>query len=466
MRLRQVALVARKLAPVVDDLTAVLGIEVAFNDPGVGRYGLENAVMPIGDTFLEVVAPTRPAAAGGRYLERRGGDGGYMVILQADDALAERARVEGMGIRVVERIDRPGAVGSHLHPKDTGGAILSIDGMEPPQEWQWAGPSWREHVRTDSSLAITGVELQSPDPAALARRWAEILQQQAERAERGEWRVRLPGGGLLRFVEATDGRGEGVSGVDLAVRDVAAIVARAKQRGLPTGDDSVMLCGTRFRLRQTLRMRSLALPGIEEYAEAHTTLPPAHLGAIELETVARSAAPQMMVGPLEGRLLKMLVHMVQPRSVLEIGTFTGYSSLSMAEALPSDGSITTLDINPLHAEIARRHIAASPYAGRIEVVLGPALQSLRDLPGPFDLVFIDADKGNYLNYYEAVLPKLSPRGVIAVDNVLWSGSVLDPAPTEEDTLAIKAFNRHVANDPRVECVMLTVRDGLFLIRNR
>jgi caffeoyl-CoA O-methyltransferase len=212
------------------------------------------------------------------------------------------------------------------------------------------------------------------------------------------------------------------------------------------------------------RMPSLCLPGIEQYAEEHTSPEPDRLLHLAAETREASRAAQMMVGQLEGRFLKMLVHMTRARRVLEIGTFTGYSALSMAEALPADGQIVTLEINSKHEAIARRHIDMSPYARQIDVRMGPALDSLRELEGPFDLVFIDADKGNYLNYLEAVLPMLSPHGVIAADNVLWSGKVLDPADQEEDTKAIRAFNDAVRSDPRLECVMLTVRDGVTLIR--
>ena len=156
--------------------------------------------------------------------------------------------------------------------------------------------------------------------------------------------------------------------------------------------------------------------------------------------------------------------MTGARRVLEIGTFTGYSALSMAAALPADGRIVTCDIDPETNEVARRAAAGSPYGDRIEFRLGPALDTIATLDGPFDLVFIDADKESYLAYYEAVLPKLAERGVIVVDNVLWSGRVLDPSDETVDTVAIRAFNDAVAADPRVVCVMLTVRDGVTLIR--
>jgi caffeoyl-CoA O-methyltransferase len=172
----------------------------------------------------------------------------------------------------------------------------------------------------------------------------------------------------------------------------------------------------------------------------------------------------MMVGALEGRFLEMLVFALQPRLVLEIGMFTGYSSLSMAAALPPGGRIVTCDVNPKAEEVARRHIGASPYADRIEIRMGPALDTITGLDGPFDLVFIDADKTNYRNYYDAVLPKLAERGMIAVDNVLWSGQVIEPKDTSENTEALRAFNDYVNADARTVNVVCTVRDGVTLVR--
>lgn len=203
---------------------------------------------------------------------------------------------------------------------------------------------------------------------------------------------------------------------------------------------------------------------IEAYAEAHTTPPSPHLEELAAETRARLQAPGMMVGALEGRFLELLVHASGARRVLEIGTFSGYSALSLAAGLGPEGIVITCDVNPEAVEMARRHIAASPYGGRIEVKLGPALETIATLDGPFDLVFIDADKTSYIDYYEAVLPKLGERGLIAIDNVLWSGRVLDPAAADADTKAIRALNAHVAADRRVVQVMLTVRDGVLLVR--
>ena len=174
----------------------------------------------------------------------------------------------------------------------------------------------------------------------------------------------------------------------------------------------------------------------------------------------------MMVGHLEGRFLETLVWLSGARRILEIGCFTGYSALSMAAALPPDGTITTCEVDPERAAMARRHFDASPWAERIDLIVGPALDSLTLLMGPFDLVFIDADKVNYPRYYEAVLPLLADRGLIVADNVLWGGRVLDTSDESDDTKAIRAFNDMVVDDPRVTCVMATVRDGVLLIRRR
>lgn len=212
-------------------------------------------------------------------------------------------------------------------------------------------------------------------------------------------------------------------------------------------------------------MTPLVDPLLEEYALEHSSREANHLKGLADETWEATAVPQMMVGPLEGGLLALLVALAKPRLILEVGTFTGYSALSMAPALPVGGRIITCELSDMHASIARRHIAQSPYANCIEVRVGPALETIASLDGPFDFVFIDADKANYMNYYEAVLAKLSPDGLIAVDNVCWSGKVLNP-DDHPDTRAIMDFNDHVRDDDRVEKVMLTVRDGVTLIRRR
>jgi caffeoyl-CoA O-methyltransferase len=203
---------------------------------------------------------------------------------------------------------------------------------------------------------------------------------------------------------------------------------------------------------------------IEQYAEAHTTPPDPLLAKLAEETYATMSMPQMLTGTVEGRLLELLVHGLGARQVLEIGTFTGYASLSMAAALPDGGHIHTCDIEPRHIEVAQRYIDQSPYADRITIHVGPALETIATLDGDFDFVFIDADKPNYDNYYEAVLPRLSERGLIAVDNTLWSGRVLDPE--DDNSRALAALNDKLAADERVVVVQLTVRDGVTLIRRR
>ena len=167
---------------------------------------------------------------------------------------------------------------------------------------------------------------------------------------------------------------------------------------------------------------------------------------------------------VEGRFLEMVVFASGGKSILEIGTFSGYSALSMAAGLADGGRIVSCELDPDIAEVARRHIAASPHAERIEVRVGPALETIAELEGPFDLVFIDADKQGYRNYFEAVLPKLSERGLIAIDNTLWSGRVVDDAEPDERTSALIELNNGLREDARVVCVQLTVRDGITLVR--
>jgi len=203
---------------------------------------------------------------------------------------------------------------------------------------------------------------------------------------------------------------------------------------------------------------------VEEYASDHTTAPPEFLEDLATDLRATLESPGMMVGRLEGRYLEMLAFALGARSVLEIGTFGGYSALSMAAGLAPGGRIISCEISSVHADFARRHIASSPYADRIDVVVGPAIDTIATLEGPFDLVFIDADKAAYPDYFEAVLPKLAPRGLIAADNTLWSGRILDPADRSEDTVALRRFNDALAVDPRVVVVQTTVRDGVTLIR--
>ena len=218
MRLRQVALVARQLDPVVKQLCDVLNVKVCFNDPGVAEFGLENALMPLGDdAFLEVVAPKEPNTAAERYLERRKGDGGYMVLFQTKDLDEERERMADLGVRIVWQADLGDAAGMHLHPRDVGGAIVSLDVMRPVESWRWAGPNWQQHVRTETITALAGVEVQAENPEAVAKRWAEVLQSKAEPSN-GGYKIDLDHDTHVRVVPLQDDRGEGISGIDLRVR--------------------------------------------------------------------------------------------------------------------------------------------------------------------------------------------------------------------------------------------------------
>jgi caffeoyl-CoA O-methyltransferase len=202
---------------------------------------------------------------------------------------------------------------------------------------------------------------------------------------------------------------------------------------------------------------------VEEYAESHSTPMGELFERLAAETREKTTAPQMMVGQLEGGFLGVLVRTLRARRVLELGTFTGYSSISMALALPSGGRVITCDVDEETTAIAQRYAEEAGVADRIDYRLGPALDTIATLDGPFELVFIDADKPNYVNYYEATLPLLADGGLMVVDNTLWSGRVVDPEDEEEGTLSIRALNDHVLADPRVENVLLTVRDGMNLV---
>jgi caffeoyl-CoA O-methyltransferase len=206
-------------------------------------------------------------------------------------------------------------------------------------------------------------------------------------------------------------------------------------------------------------------PAVDAYAEAHTTPSGELFERLAVETREKSDFPQMMVGEVEGRFLEFLVRLIGARRVLELGTFTGYSSLSMARGLPEGGRVISCDVNEETTAIARRYAEEAELADRIEYRLGPGLETIAELEGPFDLVFIDADKVGYLDYYKAVLPKLADDGLIVADNALQSGDVVKEGGGES-TRAIKEFNDYVRNDSRVECVLLTVRDGMLLARKR
>ena len=204
-------------------------------------------------------------------------------------------------------------------------------------------------------------------------------------------------------------------------------------------------------------------PQVERYASEHTSPPLPHLADVAEATRAETRTPGMMSGLVAARLLEGLVVATRARRVLEIGTFTGYGALSIAARLPADGTVVTVEADDGRAEMARRHIDASPDAAKVELVHGDARAVVPALDGPFDLVFIDAWKGDYPHYYEAVLPKLSDHGLIVCDNVLWGGDVVDPSPDDANGIALAAFNDLVQDDERVANALLTVGDGLLLI---
>lgn len=213
-------------------------------------------------------------------------------------------------------------------------------------------------------------------------------------------------------------------------------------------------------------MKSLVTPEIEAYAEAHSMAESAICRALREETYRRMEFPQMLVGPLEGAFLKMMAQVVGAKRVLEVGMFTGYSALCFAEAVPEDGTIITCEVDEESATLAREYFARSPVGKKVEVRMGPALETMQNLDGPFDLIFIDADKQNYLNYFRRALELLAPNGVILIDNVLWDGEVLKHPPPDQRTAAIQELNKAVSSDGRVSAVLVTIRDGILVVRKK
>jgi caffeoyl-CoA O-methyltransferase len=214
-------------------------------------------------------------------------------------------------------------------------------------------------------------------------------------------------------------------------------------------------------------MLSLVAPPIETYIRAHTSAEDPLLVELRARTQAELRSPQMQVGPVEGAMLRMLVALHGGKRVLEIGTFSGYSALCFAAALPDDGTVVTCDIDPVATAIAREFFAKSPHGRKIDLQLGPALDTIARLAASqrqFDIVFIDADKLNYRAYYEACWELLPPGGLVIADNALWSGRVVEPSDDEDR--AIADFNAAVHADPRAEHVLLSVRDGIMLARKR
>lgn len=256
IRLRQIAVVAADLHRTGLDIGTVLGAEACFTDPGVKQFGLKNTLWPIGTQFLEVVTPIADNTAGGRYMTRRGGDTGYMVITQVDDVARRRARAAELGVRLAFDMHHPetGHDGIQLHPADTGGTFFEMDQMTMDGgdavggPWWPAGKNWEPYVRTDLVGGISAAEIQSPDPEPLARRWAEIAEIDLSRDDAGNPTIPLDNA-TLRFVPDPDGRGEGLGGIDVITQDRDAVLAGAKARGCYVSDDEVAVAGLRVYLR-------------------------------------------------------------------------------------------------------------------------------------------------------------------------------------------------------------------------
>src|SRR5215207_4251147 len=251
LRVRQLALVANDLDPVVDDLKAVFRVGGALNDPGVASFGLKKAVIPVGPPVVEGVGPIEGNTAGGRYLQRRKGDGGYMVILQCDDHPPYKQRVDELGIRKVAEAEEKYYSIMQLHPADTSGSFLEIDvqvgGEDFEGPWMPAGKKWQEAIRRDKVDGIAAAEVQSPDPAAVAERWSKILDIAVGTDDAGNPALELDNA-TIRFVPAEDGRGEGLGGIDVIAVDKEAVLEAADQRGVRQKDDVLLMGGIRFRL--------------------------------------------------------------------------------------------------------------------------------------------------------------------------------------------------------------------------
>ena len=243
MDIRQIVMVSSLRDPIVSDLSQLFGLEVAFNDPGVGHFGLENAVMPLGTDFLEVVSPIEENTTAGRYLQKRGGDGGYMVIIQVDDFDKTKSLVHDNEIEIVWDTDLPEAKAIHLHPKQMGGAIVSLDWMNPKESWKWAGPEWNKYI-TDDIKGIDGIEIQASNPEEMFNRWKDILD--VSNINESEKKIYLDNT-WIGFIDEDD-RGPGISAFSLIANNKELLMNKAKEYGF-LREDNIVVGGVKFYLK-------------------------------------------------------------------------------------------------------------------------------------------------------------------------------------------------------------------------
>lgn len=248
MRLRQVAVVATDLEPNRQQFFTLLGIDQDFSDPGVSEFGLHNSVMAIGDTYLEIVSPITTGTTAERLIERRGGDGGYMVLAQVEDIKALEKRMEVLKIRQIWHVERQEVSAFHVHPKDIGAAIVSFDEMRPAEDWLWAGPAWRQN-KARLAQSIIGCDIQSADPEQMAARWSAAFDREAT-FKGDRFTMSLDDGSAIGFVEAIDGRGDGVSAFEITSNNLNLIKEAANLLALTWENDSVKMCGVTIRFKR------------------------------------------------------------------------------------------------------------------------------------------------------------------------------------------------------------------------
>jgi hypothetical protein len=249
LRIRQIVLAARDLDTTVAQLQSVLGVSVCYRDPEVGKFGLHNALFTIGHDsyvqFLEVVSPTQDNTTAGRHLDKHG-DSGYMLILQTDDLARERARFKQLGVRMVWEATHEEISAVHLHPKDIGAAIVSVDQAAPPESWRWAGPEWRQHVSRSGAQCVTATTIAATDPQAMSARWSQVLGTAAPKASENAAHIDIQDG-ALRFIQADK---DVLAGFSIRMPNVQTALNAARKLNLPVEGNVVTICGTQFALSE------------------------------------------------------------------------------------------------------------------------------------------------------------------------------------------------------------------------